>query len=376
MQLTEPGHLVESTIKAAVKTLMIVGPQPPPVGGSPLTVQAIIDELAGYTFYRAVLINTSPSRDPRKKMTGFNAEKVQRMIFILRKYVREIRRSDAILVFSNNLFILTIVPLLLMLAQLFHKPFFIKPVGGDLDLYIAEREKLVREYILRILRAADGVLCQTQLLQAALIKSGCTNAHYLPGFRPLCRTPKRHTSNSEEIRLIYFAHITRNKGPLVLLEALQLLGQGNSLRLKCDFYGPIHDEILEDFSLQLLATPNARYQGVAEAGTGTRTMTAYDVLVVPTYFACEGHPGVIIEAMQAGIPVISTLHRAIPELVTNGENGLLVPTQDSHALAEAIMKIALDRPMRERMGRANFQRGQEFRADVVAAQMLEMVFAE
>jgi len=78
--------------------------------------------------------------------------------------------------------------------------------------------------------------------------------------------------------------------------------------------------------------------------------------------------------MQAGVPVISTRHRAIPELITDGENGLLVPVQDSRALAEAIKRIALDFSLRERMGQANFHRGQEFRPDVVVPQMLDIIF--
>jgi glycosyltransferase involved in cell wall biosynthesis len=77
--------------------------------------------------------------------------------------------------------------------------------------------------------------------------------------------------------------------------------------------------------------------------------------------------------MHAGVPIISTQIRTIPELVTQGENGILVPARNSPALAEAIKQIALDRPLREKMGQTNFLRGYEFRSDVVVAQMLNIM---
>jgi glycosyltransferase involved in cell wall biosynthesis len=174
--------------------------------------------------------------------------------------------------------------------------------------------------------------------------------------------------------LIFLSHIKREKGPLILLEALRILAKEDATAVTCDFYGPIFSQDKKAFLQQLESTPNARYCGVAEIGLVPGLLATYDALVLPTYFTHEGHPGVIIEAMQAGIPVISTHHRAIPELIAHGENGLLVPVQDSHALAEAIKRIALDRPLRERMGQTSYRRGQAFRANVIVPQMLEIIF--
>jgi glycosyltransferase involved in cell wall biosynthesis len=376
MQLVEQNCKADLITRTTMKTLLIVGPLPPPIGGSPLTVQEIINELTKHTSIRVALINTSPSRDPREKMTGFNLEKVRRMLFIILKYLQGIHSSDATLIFANNLFTFILVPVLLPLARLFHKAFYIKPVGGDLDLSLAAQRKPFRDFLLSVLRATDGILVQTRLLQEALTKSGCTNTHYLPGCRSLPQITRLQNGNPSELQLIFLSHITRDKGSLILLEALQILAQEGYTRVSCDFYGPVHDEIREEFFRQLEATPNAHFCGMAETGTGSHVIAAYDALVLPTYFCCEGHPGVIIEAMHAGVPVISTQHRAIPELVTHGENGILVPVQDSYALAKAIRQIALDRPLRERMGHANYRRGQEFRTEVVVAQMMKIIFPE
>lgn len=342
-----------------------------------VTVQAILDELAKHNWIRVIPVNTSPPPGLLSaERTSLNSESARRMTSIIREYVRNIQRSDAVLVFANNRFALTIVPLLLLLARWHHKPFYLKPIGGALDSYLAAQRKPLRSYLLRILRAVDGVLAQTRQLQAALIELGCINTYYVPGCRSAPQVPQvspPQKVGSEELRLIFLCRIQRQKGAMILLEALGLLARENTLKVSCDFYGPILED-REEFLGLLEATPRSRYCGVVQPEIASGLIAAYDVFVLPTYYATEGHPGAIIEAMQAGIPVISTQHQAIPELITHGENGLLVPVRDSHALAEAIKQIALDSSLRERMGKANYRRGQDFRSDVVVPQMLDIIF--
>jgi glycosyltransferase involved in cell wall biosynthesis len=359
-----------------MKTLLFVGPKPPPIGGSPLTVQAMLEELAFYPSVHVKLISTSPGLDVRKKMTGFNFEKVWRSIVIVPKYLFQIPKCDAVLVFANDLFAITLAPLLLFVARLFRKPFYLKPVGAGLDLFINRQKKIFRNYLLNILRATDGILTQTQLLKQDLNKLGCPNAHYLPGCRPLAPISPVQRDDLADLRLIFLGHITRLKGPLVLLKALQSLEQTCDKKIACDFYGPIHDEIHEEFMRELEATANASYCGVAEPGTGPQLISEYDTLVLPTYYDTEGHPGVIIEAMHARVPVISTQVRTIPELIAHGSNGFLVPQQDSAALAEVIRILAVDPELRKKMGEANHVKGVEFRADTVVRQMLNIVFPD
>lgn len=360
--------------KAEVKTLLLVGPKPPPIGGSPLTVQAMLGELSFYPSVHVNLINTSPALDVRKKMTGFNLEKVIRSLSILPRFIFEIAHCDAALVFANDLFAITLAPFLLLVARLFHKPFYLKPVGAGLDLFLNRQNPLFRKYLLGVLHATDGILTQTRLLKEDLKKLGITNTHYLPGCRPFSSVISAQRNPTTDFRIIYLGHITRLKGPLVLLDALKSLTPVCDRPIRCDFYGPIHNEIHAEFLRGLASVPNCHYCGVAEPGIGSQLISQYDALVLPTYYTTEGHPGVLIEAMQAGVPIITTQVRTFPELVTDGVNGFLVPTQDSHALADAIRLLAVDPALKKRMGTANYLKGLEFRAEAVVAQMLKIVF--
>jgi len=354
--------------------LLIIGPLPPPIGGSPLTLQVILEELNKYPNIFTSVINTSPSTMVNKKMTGFNFEKVKRMFFILDNFYRRIGENDVVLVFANDLFAFILVPLLVLGAHLYKKPIFMKPVGSNLDLFIEKNGKLVKWIMLSVIKSADGLLAQTKLLTEWFQSQGCKNALYLPGCRHFHYLEDNHREPSNDLRIIFLGHITILKGPLVLLEALQILEKRNSLNIVCDFYGPIHDNVERQFNQKIQDTQSANYKGMIDPGFGSKIISQYDLLVLPTCYDTEGHPGVIIEAMHVGVPVITTQKRTLYELIVPGENGLLVPAGDSYSLADAIelMKINVDK--RIQMGQANFAKGLEFRSDVVVAKLVQYLF--
>jgi len=73
-------------------------------------------------------------------------------------------------------------------------------------------------------------------------------------------------------------------------------------------------------------------------------MRAFDVFCLPSY-ANEGVPQSLMQAMACGLPVVTTAVGSIPEIVADGINGVVVPTQDARALAQALAGL-LDDPAR------------------------------
>jgi len=74
----------------------------------------------------------------------------------------------------------------------------------------------------------------------------------------------------------------------------------------------------------------------------------------------EGFGRANLEAMAAGKPVVSTRVGGIPEVVSDGETGLLVPPGDRAALAGAIIRLGEDQDLRRQMGAAGRRRAKLF----------------
>lgn len=82
-----------------------------------------------------------------------------------------------------------------------------------------------------------------------------------------------------------------------------------------------------------------------------------DIFVLPSYH--EGLPMAILEAMACGLPVVSTRVGGIPELVSGGENGILVDPGDRPALLASLTTLLADPALRDKMGQNNVQKVRE-----------------
>jgi glycosyltransferase involved in cell wall biosynthesis len=100
-------------------------------------------------------------------------------------------------------------------------------------------------------------------------------------------------------------------------------------------------------------------------------MESFDVFALPTFG--EGFGLVLLEAMALRKPVVATNVMAIPEVVTPGKTGLLVPPGDASALANALVTLLGDAALREELGRAGRQRALgEFTVERMVRQTVEL----
>jgi glycosyltransferase involved in cell wall biosynthesis len=118
----------------------------------------------------------------------------------------------------------------------------------------------------------------------------------------------------------------------------------------------------------------ARALGVADrlhvAGTVTDLfglLVAADVLAAPS--RNEGMGRVLVEAMALGLPVVGTRVGGIPDVIVDGECGLLVPPEDPAALAAALVELGLDAARRAKLGAGARPRAEAFSTAVAAAAM-------
>jgi glycosyltransferase involved in cell wall biosynthesis len=91
------------------------------------------------------------------------------------------------------------------------------------------------------------------------------------------------------------------------------------------------------------------FPGFADRTTLARELADADLFVAPSDY--EGGPGLVyLEAMACGLPVIACECPGVAEVVTSGDNGLLVPIRDLDALTDAMRSLLMDQNRRRRMG--------------------------
>lgn len=168
------------------------------------------------------------------------------------------------------------------------------------------------------------------------------------------------------LRLLTAANLLPVKGHRYLLEALDGL---DDVALEIAGAGPLRGELEErSRGLRVTFLGAVSHTQVLEGLRDGR----WDAVVLPSVPTDEGDqegvPVSLIEAMAAGVPVVSTLSGSIPELVTDGA-GLLVPPRDPAALAAALERLR-DPELRRRLAAAGRARVEaEFDVERVAAEL-------
>ena len=169
-------------------------------------------------------------------------------------------------------------------------------------------------------------------------------------------------------KFIYIGHVKPSKGIYEIIEAGEIL-VGEILENICiDIYGPLQGGIEEKDFLGRLT----KYRGQLDQKQVAEVLKKYDVLILPTFYKGEGYPGVILEAYFAGVPVIATRWRAIPEIV-NESSGILIPPKDEKSLAAA-MKVLINSPQKLEMLREGAREmSQQFSSKIWTERFLEVL---
>ena len=225
--------------------------------------------------------------------------------------------------------------------------------GHAKDIYTTLAENLV----MRCRRAAFVTTCtaanQRYLIEETGLDAGrvllCRHGVDLERFTRLERSPRPG-------RILSIGRLVPKKGYDVLLRACALLaGEGREFDLLIVGGGDLRPQ-LEALACELGIAARVRI-------TGARPQTELlDELRRAEVFALaprvlpdgdrDGVPNVILEAMAAGVPVVSTDVSGVPEVIHHGVTGLLAPPGDPRALAEALEKMLADAELRRRVSRS------------------------
>lgn len=182
--------------------------------------------------------------------------------------------------------------------------------------------------------------------------------------------PGSARSESKTLRLLYAGRIHDSKGVDILLEAVEALAAGKRITLTLAGQGQQEAELRARFG----SAAWCNFLGfISHAELADRMMQS-DLLCIPSIWA-ENSPGVVIQALGLGLPVMGSARGGIPELVGDGRNGRLVadPTADGWRKA---LSAVLDAPdVLASWRRAAEAEAFRFDAEAIGRQMLDWMEA-
>lgn len=350
-----------------MRIVVVSGIWPPDVGGPASHAPALADALveAGHTVEVVTTADRPPA--PRPYPVHWVARGRPAPLRHL-AVVREVRRAAR---GADRVYATTMVRRAALGAALARRPLVVKLVadeayererragrfGGTLEQFQAEggglRVRFLRATRTAALRRAQRVLVPSAYLREIALGWGLDPDRTAVIPNPAPAVPSRPTREEaraalgvEGLALGVAGRLTPQKA---LGDTLEALARVPGVRLLVLGGGP------ERAALERRAAGLGVSDRVRFLGTGTRDdvitlFRAVDVALVTS--AWENLPHTLLEALAAGTPVIATEVGGIPEVLRDGENGLLVPAGDVDALAAAIDRLVHDDALRASLAAA------------------------
>lgn len=247
--------------------------------------------------------------------------------------------------------------LLVLLARLFSIPVFIhlhgKGIAPNLD---ASKNWVIKyyNYVFRnchVIHLADSLVPDLKLINSYKKISILNNG--IPTFN------LGEKNKLSKISILHLSNLIESKGSYTILEAANELLRQDVKNFEINYVGNWNSEAYKKMFLNYIRInsleKNVNILGPLYGHDKQNILSKSDIFVLPTYYPNECFPLTIIEAFQAGLPVISTYEGAIPEIIQDGANGFLVESKNPFELAAKMKLLIESEPLRKEMSQKAIQ---------------------
>lgn len=250
--------------------------------------------------------------------------------------------------------------------------------GNDISRYLEIHGVDVYQYLFT---QADLLQPISQHWQNRLIKLGCSQekilVHHMGIDCDRFTVKPKPNQPGRIVRIVTIARLVEKKGLKYGIAAVaKLIKTYPNLE-----YQIVGDGVLRESLQQQIDSLNiarqVRLLGWKEQQEVTKIIAAADIFIAPSVTAssgdCEGIPVSLMEAMAMGLPVVSTYHSGIPELIEDGVSGYLVPEKDVDLLAAKLANLIAAPELRAKMGREGRNKIEtEFNSDRLNDRLVEI----
>ncbi len=344
--------------------LALVSPFPPPYGGMSVLAETLNKCLANHDI-EVITVNTHPNIRKTIKPIILN-KLIQSIIFYLR--LIKVIKADVIMIISSSdlYFHVKALPVLL-LGKLLRKPVILDFVGGALE----DKIKKNAFYWQKAFKAFDSVIVPTKTFQDLLINEGI-QCVLIPHIVDISRFRVKATKPEKPVFLA-IKHLSFYSGMDTLIQAfsevknkyhkatLYIAGEGSEKVAL--------EKLVRELGLNgsVIFVGNVSYDRIPEI------FEMASVFVHGTKYESFGI--VLVEAFASGTPIVSTNIGGIPDLITDGENGFLVPFNDSQKTAEKMLQLIEDDLIYSNFKENGLKRSRAYSCDVIGPHFVKLIMS-
>ncbi len=294
-------------------------------GGATVATKLLLDFLneqkVDYTF-----VQTNRYSDVKRKCNN----KVRSTLAFFTDFSRNIWDARIVMFNFSDHGVVSLFPPLSRIVRGLGKKVVLRKFGGSFDQYLNNISQSKKHKVISAIEKCDLILFETKAgiehLKSIADVEG--KVEWLPNVRkhPIARK----NPNDMGHRLIFLSHICDEKGVADILELAKYI----TPEYKIDLFGAIKEQKYADFNWRAY---NVMYHGEISSQQVLDELHNSTFLLLPSYR--EGYPGIIIEAMSVGLPVITTTAGGIPEIITDGKEGIMVSPGDVSAICDRLKHI-------------------------------------
>ena len=354
-------HIPKSIAKHSV---IVLAPTPPPYMGPSIATEILLNSKFTNTF-NVYHIDTADRRPLNKlsKVDFTNIYLALKHYSILLLYLIRYRTQVVYIPISQtSIGFLRDFPFIL-LGRIFRKRVILHLRGGNFRNFYEEASVFMRWFIRRTLAHIDRMIVLGETFRPlfdnlvepekiSVVPNGC-DIHF---------SPENTNNHDETIKILFLANLIPEKGLFEVLHAIPLIVQAHR-NVKFQFAGGWRSESDRESCLEFIKTKEVsdfvEFLDIIKGERKRQVLADSDVFVFPTFYKAEGHPWVIVEAMAAGLPIITTDWGCIKESVIHDTNGFIITPRNHEEVAEHVCRLIENKSLRLEMGRASRLRYEE-----------------
>lgn len=356
-------------------SLLILGKLPPPYFGPAIATKIILNSSLK-DFFHLIHFDTRLNSE----IKGIGKLTLRKLLEIPAQYLKYLK---VILKKSPDLVLIPISQstagfikdsVYILIAALFRKKVIIHLRGSNIKNWLNSSGKLVNYYFKLCMHCVKGVIVLGNKLKYLFENYFPPDNIFVVPNGGNFTFPIIEKKNNK-FKVLYLSNFLPSKGFQDILEAFELLTMKNINLIELEAVGSFSNFEIESTYKKIVLESKLPviFQIPVDENLKYRILAKSEIFVF-TPREPEGHPWVIIEAMAAGLPIITTDQGAITESVIDGVNGFIVEPKNPKQIAEKIELLIKNEELRKMMGRESRRLYEENLTEEKMVERLRQVF--